>query len=84
MLTVLSIFGLYIVGVLAALLAIAWINTHGFGPGGDEIPSALGALSWITVLLIIILFAEKILVILKIVYPFILFYDWCHNKFENY
>lgn len=32
MLTVLSIFGLYIVGVLAALLAIAWINTHGFGP----------------------------------------------------
>ena len=74
MLTVLSIFGLYIVGVLAALLVIAWINTHGFGPVGDEIPPALGALSWITVYLIIIQF---------IVYPFILFYDWCHNKFEK-
>ena len=49
MLTVLSIFGLYIVGVLAALLVIAWINTHEFGPGGDEIPSELSALSWITI-----------------------------------
>ena len=74
MLTVLSIFGIYIVGVLAALLVIAWTNTHGFGPGGDEIPSELGALSWITVFLIIIRF---------IVYPFSLFYDWCHNKFEK-
>lgn len=74
MLTVLSIFGIYIVGVLAALLVIAWVNTHGFGTGGDEIPSVVGGLSWIAVFVIIILF---------ITYPFSLFYDWCYSKFEK-
>lgn len=74
MLTVLSIFGIYIVGVIAALLVIAWVNTHGFGTGADEIPSVFGALSWITVIVIIILF---------IAYPFSLFYDWCYSKFEK-
>jgi hypothetical protein len=74
MLTVLSIFGIYLVGVLAALLVIAWVNTHGFGTGADEIPSVFGALSWITVCLIIIIF---------IAYPFSLFYDWCYYKFEK-
>ena len=72
MLTVLSILGIYLVGVLAAIIIIAWVNAHDHKI--DEVPSDWACLSWIAVF-----FAMFIL----IAYPFAFFYDWCYNKFEK-
>ena len=74
MLTVLSIFVIYLVGVLVALIIIAWGNTHSFGTGAYETPPEMAILSWITVF---------IAMIMLITYPFVFFYDWCYNKFEK-
>ena len=72
MLTVVTILGVYLLGVVISIVAIAWVNSDSrYGEGITPISSAL---SWITI------FA---LLVMVLAYPFSIFYNWCLDKFDS-
>lgn len=72
MLTVLSIIGVYIIGVVVSIVMVAYVNAkiNKF----DVIPAGACLLSWLLIALLLITY---------LFYPFELFYDWCYSKFNK-
>lgn len=64
------IVGIYFIGVLLALVLIAWLNArHGF-----DICPELSLGSWFSIIAYIIIYATA---------PFGKLYDWLYNKFKE-
>lgn len=65
------IVGIYFIGVLLALVLIAWLNAkYGF-----DICPELSLGSWFSIIAYIIIYATA---------PFGKLYDWLYNKFERH
>lgn len=67
----LLIVGIYFIGVLLALVLIAWLNArHGF-----DFSPELSLGSWFSIIAYMIIYATA---------PFGKLYDWLYNKFERH
>lgn len=66
----LLIAGIYFIGVLLALVLIAWANAR----YGFDISPELSLGSWFSIIAYMIIYATS---------PFGKFYDWLYNKFKE-